>query len=54
MEIQVLIVLTGAKRAIFLGDKKERCYLGGFEWENASSFEVFFNEGQAGFFFLGI
>ena len=49
-----MIVLTGAKGAIFLGDKKEWGCLGEFGWENASGFEVFLNEGLTGFLFFGI
>ena len=54
MGIQIAIILTRAKRAVFLGDKEEWCCLGGFGRDNTSSLEVFFNEGRAGFFFLGI
>ena len=53
MGVQIPIILTGAKGAIFLGDKKEWGCLGVFGWKNASGFEVFFNEGLTGSFSLG-
>ena len=54
MGIQVSVVLTGAKGAIFLWDKKEWCGLGGFGWTNASGLEMFLYKGLAGLLFLGV
>ena len=54
MGIQVSVVLAGAKGPIFLWDKKERCGLGGFGWENMSGLEMFLHKGLAGLFFFGV
>ena len=54
MGVKVMIVLAGAKGSIFLGDKEKGGGLWRFRWDNATSFEVFFNKCSTGFFFFGI
>ena len=54
MGVKVTIVLGWVKGSIFLGDKEERRGLRGFGRDNATSFEMFFNECSTGLFFLGI
>ena len=52
--VKVMIVLTWAKGSLFLGDKEEGRGLQGFKRDDATSFEIFFNECGTGLFFLGI
>ena len=49
-----MIVLAGAKGSIFLGGEEEERGLWGFRQDNATSFEMFFDECSTGFLFLGI
>ena len=49
-----MIVLAWVKGSVFLGDKKEGGGLQGFRWDDATSFEMFFNECGTSLFFLGI
>ena len=54
MGVKVTIVLAWMKESVLLGDEEERRGLQGFRWDNATSFEMFFNECSTGLFFLGI
>ena len=54
MGVKVTIVLAWAKRSVFLGDKEEGRGLWVFRRDDATSFEMFFNECSTGLFFLGI
>ena len=49
-----MIVLARAKGSVFFGDEEEGRGLWGFRWDDATSFEMFFDEHSIGFFFLGI
>ena len=52
--VKVTIVLAWAKGSVFLGDDEERRGLRGFRRNDATSFEMFFNECGTGLFFLEI
>ena len=54
MGVKVMIVLAWVKESIFLGDEEEGRGLQGFRQDDATSFEMFFNESGTGLFFLGI
>ena len=54
MGVKVTIVLAWAKGSIFFGDEEEGRGLWGFRRDNATSFEMFFNECGTGLFFLEI
>ena len=49
-----MIVLTGAKSSIFLGDKEEWGSLRRFGRDNTTGLEVFFDEGFTSIFFCGV
>ena len=53
MGVKVTIVLAWTKGSVFLGDKEGRS-IQGFRWDDATSFEMFFNKCGTGLFFLGI
>ena len=47
MGVQVLVVLTRAKGSVLLWYEEERRSLGGFQGDDPSSFQMFFNKGFA-------
>ena len=44
MRVQVSVVLTGAKRTVFLCDEEEGSSLWGFGWNDSPGFKVFINK----------
>ena len=54
MGIQVLVVLTWAKGAIFFGDEEEWRGLWRFGWNDVSCFQMFLDEGFTHFHLLRV